>query len=132
MTAHDNSDCDMMDGQQQQPANTHRMNRHGTPQSMTVVSRGAQSQQSCQRQTTPHSIHPFSTPPRRYDAQDGSERGSCIQSMGTYHTGLDVEPDPEPSVAHGNPQDADTLELSDYSEAQLRQAALVGNDNTAH
>ncbi len=43
--AHDNSDCD---GQQQQPANTQRMNRHGTPQSMSVASQGAQSQQSCQ------------------------------------------------------------------------------------
>lgn len=129
--AHDNADCDVIDGKQRQPAKTHRMNRHGTPQSLSVASQGAQSQQSCQRQTTPHTIHPISTQPRRYDAQDGSARGSCIQSMGTYHTGPDVDPDPEPSDTQG-PQDADTLELSDYNEAQLRQAALDGIDNNAN
>jgi len=130
--AHDNSDCDIIDGQQQQPASTHRMNRHGTPQSMPVASQGAQSQQSCQRQTTPHTVHPISIPPRRHDAQDGSVRGSCVQSMRTYHTAPDVDPNPEPSVAQGSPQDPDILDLGDYNDVQLRQVALTGNDKTAN
>lgn len=40
--AHDNADCDVIDGKQRQPAKTHRMNRHGTPQSMSVASQGKQ------------------------------------------------------------------------------------------
>ena len=125
--AYDGSDCGIIDGQRQQPAYAHRMDRRGTPQSMPVASQGAQSQQSCQRKTTPHTVHPIAVPPRRHDAQDGSVRGSCVQSMRTYHTAPDVDPDPEPSVAQGSPEDPDILDLSDYNDVQLRQVALTGN-----
>lgn len=37
--------------------------------------------------------------------------------MRTYHTAPDVDPNPEPSVAQGNAQDPDILDLSDYNEA---------------
>ena len=118
-----------VDRQQQQPASTSHANSDGNPASLPSAPRGAPSQQSNLGQTTRRTENHFSTPPRRYATPDGSIRGSRTISMrSSFHTGLDVDPDPEPSVepsvAQGNAQDPEMLDLGDYNEAQLRQVTM--------
>lgn len=122
-----------VDRQQQQPASTFHANSDGNRASLPSAPRDAQSQQSNLGQTAFRTGNHFSTPPRRCATPDGSIRGSHTVSMrSSFHTALDVDPDPEPSVAQGNAEDPEMLDLGNYNEAQLRQVTMCHIAQAVH